>query len=111
PFYPQFDVNPLQLVQRVEADGASSKQQVVDAVVDQLRRGKLRFAVEDPDAPENWPRVWIIWRANAILSSAKGHEFFLKHYLGTHDTAIAEDLAQDAVQDVIWREQAPRGKL
>ena len=111
PFYPQFDVNPLDLVQRVEADGAASKQQIVDSVVDQLRRGRLRFAVEDPDAPENWPRVWIIWRANAILSSAKGHEFFLKHYLGTHDTAIAEDLAQDAVQDVIWRNQAPRGKM
>src|SRR5579875_1990033 len=111
PFFPQFNANPLELVRRAENEGAVSNQQIVNWVVDQLQRRKLRFAVEDPDAPENWPRVWIIWRANAILSSAKGHEFFLKHYLGTHDTAIAEDLAQDSVRDVIWHEQAPRGKM
>jgi len=111
PFYPQFDANPLELVHRAESDGANSSQQIVDWVVDQLRRRKLRFAMEDPDAPGNWPRVWIIWRANAILSSAKGHEFFLKHYLGTQDTAIAEDLAQGSVRDVVWHEQAPNGKM
>ena len=32
----------------------------------------MKFAVEDPDAPENWPRMWIIWRGNALMSSAKG---------------------------------------
>lgn len=111
PFYPQFDANPLELVRRAENEGATGKEQIIDWTVDQLRRRKLRFAVEDPDARENWPRVWIIWRANAILSSAKGHEFFLKHYLGTHDNAIAEDLARDSVRDVAWREPAPRGKM
>ena len=111
PFFPQFNVNPLDLVGHAESEGAASNQQIVDWTVEQLRLRKLRFAVEDPDAPENWPRVWIIWRANAILSSAKGHEFFLKHYLGTHDTAIAEDLAQDSVREITWHEQAPRGKM
>ena len=111
PFFPQFNANPLDLVQHAEAEGATSDAQIRKWVVDQLRRRKLRFAVEDPDAPENWPRVWIIWRANAILSSAKGHEFFLKHYLGTDDTAIAEDLAQGSVNEVAWHEQAPRGKM
>ena len=53
--------------------------------------------MEDPDASENWPRVWIIWRANAILSSAKGHEYFLKHYLGAHDNAIADEVAKGSV--------------
>ena len=67
--------------------------------------------MEDPDAPENWPRVWFIWRGNALMASAKGHEYFLKHYLGTHTNAIAEDLAGDSVHDVVWHEQAPLGKL
>ena len=111
PFYPQFNANPLELVRRAESEGATTKQQIVDWTVDQLRRRRLRFAVEDPDAPENWPRVWLIWRANAILSSAKGHEFFLKHYLGTDDTAIAEDLARESAREVEWHEQAPRGKM
>ena len=30
------------------------------------RAATLKFSVEDPDAPENWPRVWFIWRGNAI---------------------------------------------
>lgn len=111
PFFPQFNANPLDLVRRAEGEGATSSRQIIDWTVEQLRSRKLRFSVEDPDALENWPRVWIIWRANAILSSAKGHEFFLKHYLGTHDTAIAEDLAQNSLRDIVWHQQAPRGKM
>ena len=60
---------------------------------------ELRFSVDDPDAPENWPRVWFIWRGNAIMSSAKGHEFFLNHYLGTHDNVVAAEAAQGQGQD------------
>ena len=47
-------------------------------VVDELRAGRLRFAGEDPDAPENFPRVLTIWRANLLGSSAKGNEYFLQ---------------------------------
>jgi nitrate reductase alpha subunit len=111
PFYPQFNANPLDLVRRAEEEGARSKDAIVAWTVEQLRERRLRFAVEDPDAPENWPRVWIIWRANAILSSAKGHEFFLKHYLGTHTNAIAEEVARGALRDVAWHENAPIGKM
>ena len=111
PFYPQFDRNPLELVREAQAAGATSEQEIIDYVVEQLKTGKLRFAVEDPDAPENWPRVWYIWRGNALMASAKGHEYFLKHYLGTHTNAIAEDLAKDSVTEVVWRDEAPQGKL
>ena len=47
------------------------------------KSGDLRFAGEDPDAPENFPRVLTIWRANLLGSSGKGNEYFLKHLLGT----------------------------
>src|ERR1019366_9543212 len=79
--------------------------------VDELKSHKLRFSAEHPDAPENWPRVWFIWRGNALLASAKGHEYFLRHYLGTHDNAIAEDMAEGFVHDVEFHEQAPQGKM
>ncbi|MHB9078460.1 MAG: nitrate reductase subunit alpha [Pirellulaceae bacterium] len=111
PFYPQFHRNSLDVVRDAEAAGATTDQQVVQYVVDRLKSRELKFAVEDPDAPENWPRVWFIWRGNALMASAKGHEYFLKHYLGTHTNAIAEDLAGDSVRDVTWHEQAPIGKL
>ena len=62
-----------------------------DYVVEQLKSGELKFAVEDPDAPENWPRVLTVWRANLLGSSSKGNEFFLKHLLGTANAVRAEE--------------------
>ena len=111
PFYPQFDQNPLTVVAAAEAAGASTPEAVAAHVVEAVRDRRLRFAVEDPDAPQNWPRLWFIWRGNALMSSAKGHEYFLRHYLGTHDNAVAQDLAGDAVHEVQWHETAPRGKM
>ncbi len=111
PFYPQFDRSSIQLAKDAEAAGAKTDEEIIAYTVEQLKARKLKFAVEDPDAPENWPRVWFIWRANALLASAKGHEFFLKHYLGTHHNAIAEDIAEGSVHDVKWHEMAPEGKM
>jgi nitrate reductase alpha subunit len=45
------------------------------------------------------------------MSSAKGHEFFLKHYLGTQTNAIAEEITGEDIHEAVWREQAPEGKL
>ncbi len=111
PFYPQFNRSPLELVREARAAGAVSDEEVVGWIVRQFKEKRLRFAVEDPDAPENWPRVWYIWRGNALMSSAKGHEYFLKHYLGTHTNAIAEELAEGSVQEAVWRAPAPEGKM
>ena len=111
PFYPQFVRNPLDLAADAVRDGAADLAAIRDWVVDRIRKRELRFAVEDPDAPESWPRVFFIWRGNALMSSAKGHEYFLKHYLGTHSNTIAEDRARDAVTEVTWRDVAPEGKM
>ncbi|MGE5243594.1 MAG: nitrate reductase subunit alpha [Betaproteobacteria bacterium] len=111
PFYPQFDRNPLDLVREAQEAGASTPDAVIARVVSQLEEKSLRFAVEDPDAPENWPRLWFIWRGNALMASAKGHEYFLKHYLGTHNHVIAPDAAAGDVHEVQWRTPAPEGKM
>jgi nitrate reductase alpha subunit len=111
PFYPQFDQSPLEIVKEAKAAGAKNGDEVAAWAVKRLKERKLRFSVEDPDAEQNWPRVWFIWRGNALMSSAKGHEFFLKHYLGTHTNAIAEDMARDSVKEVAWHEHAPQGKM
>jgi nitrate reductase alpha subunit len=56
----------------------------------------LRFAAEDPDAPENFPRVLTLWRCNLLGSSSEGHEFFLKHLLGVPDAAVrAEETPEE----------------
>jgi len=112
PFYPQFNRNNHDLVREAKAAGAGSEEEVVRRVVEKIKSGELELAVHDPDAEENWPRVWFIWRGNALMSSAKGHEYFLKHYLGTHHNCISdEQTARDVVRDVKWHEKAPEGKL
>jgi nitrate reductase / nitrite oxidoreductase, alpha subunit len=111
PFFPQFNRSSLAVAREAAAGGAKTDAEVIQYVVDQLKRGELGFGVEDPDAPENWPRVWLIWRGNAIGTSAKGHEFFLRHYLGTHNSAIAPEMAKGGVHEVVYRPEAPTGKL
>ncbi|MBM2832127.1 MAG: narG-2 [Dehalococcoidia bacterium] len=111
PFYPQFNRNPFDLVTEARAAGAQTDDDIVKWLVNQLKDKKVRFAAEDPDAAENWPRVWLIWRGNALMSSAKGHEYFLKHYLGTTSNAIAGEIVKDQVKEVTWQDKAPVGKM
>ncbi|MDL1897298.1 nitrate reductase subunit alpha, partial [Anaerolineae bacterium CFX7] len=111
PYFPQFKTNSFDVAKQARDAGAKSNAEVANWTAQQLKDGKLEFAVDDPDAPENWPRVWIIWRGNAIQASAKGHEYFLRHYLGTHNNVIAEEHAKNTVQTVKFREPAPRGKM
>ena len=111
PFFPQFNRNSLDLARDAVAAGATTDEEIAQYVADQLRNRDLKFSVEDPDAPENWPRVWYIWRGNALMSSAKGHEYFLRHYLGTHDNAIGDEVAEGSTREVTYVEEAPRGKF
>ena len=108
PSYPQFDRSPLVLADEIAASGKDAGAHVVD----ELRAGRLRWAAEDPDAPESWPRVLTLWRANLLGSSSKGNEYFLKHLLGTHSSVRAEETPPDRrPRDVTWRDEAPEGKL
>lgn len=108
PSYPQFNRNPLDLVTEAEAAGAEPAAYVAD----KLRGGELRFAIDDPDAEANWPRVLTVWRANLLGSSGKGNEFFLRHLLGTSNAVRAEEVpVEQRPEDVTWRDDAPEGKL
>jgi nitrate reductase alpha subunit len=111
PFFPQFNKSSLAVVKDAEAAGATSDADIIKYLVAQLKSGKLRFAVEDPDAAENWPRVWFIWRGNAIGTSMKGHEYMMKHYLGTHSNMTASEMAQGYTNEVEYRAEAPTGKF
>jgi nitrate reductase alpha subunit len=111
PSYPQFNVSSLEIVRKAEETGAKTDAEIKQWIVEQLKSGKLKFAVQDPDAPENWPRLWFIWRGNALNASAKGQEYFFKHYLGTHHQVISEEVDRDTFHEVTYRENAPEGKF
>jgi nitrate reductase / nitrite oxidoreductase, alpha subunit len=108
PSYPTFDRNPLTLAD----DAQESGKQIGDYVVEQLKSGDLRFACEDPDAEDNYPRVLTVWRANLLGSSGKGNEYFLKHLLGADSSLRATEAPPEArPTDVVWRDEVPEGKL
>ena len=113
PFYPQFDVNPLDLADRATAAvEAGEAPDAATYVANRLADGTLRPSIADVDAPENWPRTLTLWRSNLMGSSAKGNEYFLKYLLGTHSNVMATEGADDVrPQDVTWREEPPEGKL
>lgn len=111
PFFPQYTKSNLDIVQEAMESGAQDEPSIRNYIVDQIKSGKIQHAVADPDHEMAFPRVWFIWRGNALMSSAKGHEYMLDHYLGTHTNKIANEVAKDSVHDIIYRESAPKGKM
>ncbi len=109
PSAPQLETNPLKVVKDAQAKGMDPKDYAVNA----LKDGSLKLSCEDPDNPVNWPRNMFVWRSNILGSSGKGHEYFLKHLLGTTNGVQGKDLgSQDAKpQEVKWHDKAPEGKL
>ncbi|MFN3954321.1 MAG: nitrate reductase subunit alpha [Pararhodobacter sp.] len=110
PSAPQLRTNPLEVGRAARAAGKEIK----DYVAEQLKSGALQMSCEDPDAPENWPRNLFVWRSNLLGSSGKGHEYFLKHLLGTDHGVLGKDLGAEGRQkpaEAVWHDQAPEGKL
>jgi nitrate reductase / nitrite oxidoreductase, alpha subunit len=110
PSAPQLERNPLEIAKDAAAAGMEAK----DYVARELKSGALKMSCDDPDNPVNWPRNMFVWRSNLLGSSGKGHEYFLKHLLGTAHGVQGKDLGQTGGQkpeEVAWHEEAPEGKL
>ena len=109
PSAPQLQTNPLQVVRDAEAAGLDPKAYAVEG----LQSGALKMSCTDPDHPDNWPRNMFVWRSNILGSSGKGHEYFLKHLLGTRNGVQGKDLGEGDAKpsEVEWHAQAPEGKL
>jgi nitrate reductase alpha subunit len=110
PSAPQLKTNPLEIGKAAKAAGKPVKDYVIEA----LKGGQLELSCRDPDDPHNWPRNMFVWRSNILGSSGKGHEYFLKHLLGTEHGVQGKDLGETGrrkPEDVVWHEQAPQGKL
>jgi nitrate reductase alpha subunit len=110
PAYPTLTTNPLSIAK----DAAAAGMEVPAYVAKSLKDGRLNFAWEDPDAPQNYPRNLFVWRSNLLGSSGKGHEYFLKHLLGTSHGVLGKDLGEEGREkprEVKWHNEASKGKL
>ncbi len=111
PSAPHWNANPIDLVAEAEKAGATDEAGITKYVVAKLKSGQLDVSFADVDNPVNWPRNLIVWRGNLIGSSAKGHEYFLKHLLGAQNGVLQESGAGRDNKEVKWHEEAPIGKL
>ena len=110
PSAPQLGTNPLHIAAKAQAAGKTP----VDYTVDSLKEGSLRFAAEQPDNPQNYPRNLFVWRSNLLGSSGKGHEYMLKYLLGTENGIQGKDLGKQGSvkpQEVEWQDNGGEGKL
>jgi nitrate reductase alpha subunit len=110
PSAPQLEENPLELTKLAKKAGKDTR----DYIVERLTAGTLKMSCEDPDDPKNFPRNLFIWRSNLLGSSGKGHEYMLKHLLGTTHGVLGKDLGDlDGIKpkEVTWHDEAPEGKL
>ncbi len=111
PSAPHFNRNPIELAAEAAKAGAGDEAGAAKYVAEQLKSGALDVAFADPDNPVNWPRNLIVWRGNLIGTSAKGHEYFLKHLLGAQNGVLQESGPGNDCKEVKWHEHAPAGKL
>ena len=108
PGHPGFNRNPLDITEEAKSEG----KEIGPYIVEQLKAGSLKFAVEDPDDPQNFPRCLTLWRANLLGNTAKGSEYFLRHLLGTDSAVTSPETPEDhRPRDIVWRDEAGEGKL
>jgi len=110
PSAPALKTNPLDVAKAAAREGIDAK----DYAVREMAAKRLEMSCMDPDHPDNWPRNMFVWRSNLLGSSGKGHEYFLKHLLGTSNGVLGKDLGETGRRkpvEVTWRDEAPEGKL
>lgn len=110
PSYPQFNKSSLLFAEEAAQQGKTTNEEIIKHATEEIASGQTKFAVEDPDAPENFPRSLFVWRSNLISSSAKGQEYFMKHLLGTSDGLLSTPNEEDKPEEITWREDV-EGKL
>ncbi len=110
PSAPQLHQNSLEIGAALKKSGEDAN----EVIPEKLKSGELQFANADPDDPRNWPRNMFFWRSNVLGASGKGHEYFLKHFVGSMHGVIGVDGEESGVvlpSEVAWHEEAPEGKL
>src|SRR5699024_9665755 len=115
---PSFNRNPLVPAEAAAAAGTSPPGSVTDDIhscrpgeaMAHLRSGRLTYADTDADAPVNFPRVMLIWRASLLGSSGNGMEYSMRRLLGAENAVRAEETPPGKrPREIVWRNHGPRG--
>jgi nitrate reductase alpha subunit len=112
PSYPQFNVSSLEIVRMAEQAGAKSDAEIRQWVVDQLKSGKLKFAVQDPRRSRKLAPLVVHLARQCVERQREGTGVFLQA-LSRHAPSDSFRMKWTRVnfQEVTYRDEAPEGKL
>ena len=109
--YPQTNRNPLDIAKEAREAGCKTNEEVGHYVVKKFLSGDIKFSVEEPDNEKNFPRVLFLWRSNLIGAAGKGHEYFIKHMIGSSGHPLGDLSESWKPETVSIPEKVPEGKL
>lgn len=109
--YPQTDRNPVELAKEIRDAKCETDVEAGKFLADKFMKGELKFSTEDPDNPLNFPRVLFLWRSNLLGASGKGHEYFIKHLLGSSGHPLGDHNDSWKPNEVRVPDPIPEGKL
>jgi nitrate reductase / nitrite oxidoreductase, alpha subunit len=109
PSFPQLSQNSLDIMTEARARHKDDQSVIAD-IAKQIAEGKLQYAVENPNDPRNFPRVFFNWRSNLLGDSGKGHEYFVKHLIGSQDALLTDSEHSWQPETVNISEKPPEGK-
>jgi len=110
PSFPQLSQNSLDVL-REARERNPDDQAVVQDIAKQLANGSLDWAIENPNDPRNFPRVFFNWRSNLLGDSGKGHEYFVKHLIGGSDSVLSDFEQSWQPETINLAEKPPEGKV
>ena len=93
PSAPQLKTNPLEVAKAAKEAG----KEIPAYVAEHLKSGDLEMSCEDPDNPRTG-RATCLCGVRTCWVLGKGHEYFLKHLLGTDHGVMGKDLGEEGGQ-------------
>ena len=107
PFYPQFNVNPLDLADQAAAAVAAGGLGCGLIRCERAGRRHDQDVVEDVDAPENWPRTLTLWRSICSAPRPKATSTSSSTCSAPTPTSWPRGGTQVRPRDVVWRDEIP----
>lgn len=111
PSFPQFTQNSIDLMKEARDQGLEEADKISEYFAKQIKDQKIDFAVENPDDPRNFPKVFFNWRSNLLGDSGKGHEYFAKHLIGGEETVLADAESSWKPETINLADKPAEGKV
>jgi len=110
PSFPQWTQNSIDVMKDARERLGDNDQAVIEDIAKQIEKGNIQYAMEHPNDPQNFPRVFFNWRSNLLGDSGKGHEYFVKHLIGGDDSVLTDTENSWEPADVQLDKKPPEGK-